>query len=125
MGGTIGVAPGLLNPRTGEQLRHRLRSEVAQAGGGRAGERLRLLRQSVPELPGNVDVGEDLVHEIGAERVLDRLVGQKLGARVGPVVRVERLALCPGGDDRDDPHDHRQREHDGNPAASMARHVSH
>ena len=93
----VGAAPGLLHPRACERTLREARGRVLQARGRRSGQRLRPLRQRGADLGGHVDVGIELVDEVGRKRLAYDLVLEHLAARVAPGPRLERDPLHPHG----------------------------
>src|SRR3954451_23734881 len=110
VGGEVGGHPGVLHLRPGEQPRSGLTRELLDTPSHRRGERLCLWRQHGPQPCRDVDVTEQLIDQVGAERGLDLLALQDLAAGRGPVRGVERLAVDPDGERTSESDQRRQDE---------------
>ena len=127
MGAAVGLLPQGLHPgRLERPARHGVGS-VAQAGRGRARQRLQLGRQALAAArPGTSTFAYSSIDEVGGKRVADLLVLEQLGARVHPLVRVERLLVRPAGQDREEPEEGREDQQPGDepPARATGRGVT-
>ena len=102
VGAPIRLLPQLLCARAREQPIHALHSDSLERPGGRASQRLEPRRQRVFELGLYVDVRVELVDQVDRQLPPDLVVLEQLGARIGPVVGVQQLAVRPDGEDRQD-----------------------
>ena len=71
-----------------------------QRPGGRPGQRREARREGLFQFALDVDVGEEFIGEVVGELGLDLFVLEELVAGVDPVVGVQRLAVDPYREDR-------------------------
>jgi hypothetical protein len=100
---------------------HALLRQLAQPVRSRPGERLEPRRQRVRHLALNVDVGVHLIDDDLRNLLADVFVAQQPRARVGPVVRVEHLAIGPDREDRQQRKQRSDREEAAHEVAPTAR----
>ena len=105
VGDPVGLLPEHLNPWRLEGLLRGLGRELTDSGRRRRGDRLEVLGQSLLQVRRDVDVRVELIDGVVRERVRDLLVLEQLAAGVDPLVRVERLAVDPAGEDRQEGED--------------------
>ena len=116
MGGAVGGAPGAFGLGGFQRPFGDFGGELVQRPGGRAGEGREPRREGLFQFGLDVDVGEEFVGEVVGELGLDLVVLEELVAGVDPVVGVERLAVDPDREDRqegDQGGDDQQRRDDG------------
>jgi hypothetical protein len=100
VGATVGSAPEAFGLRGFQRPFGDFRSELVQRPGSRAGERCEPRRERLFQFGLNVDVGEEFVGQVIGELGTDLVVLKQPIAGVDPVVGVERLAIDPDREDR-------------------------
>ena len=100
VGGAVGRAPEAFGLRGFQRPFGDFGSELVQRPGGRPGEGREPRREGLFQFGLDVDVGEEFVGEVVGELGPDLVVLQELVAGVHPVVGVERLAVDPDREDR-------------------------
>ncbi len=112
----VGGRPERLDLRALQRPFGDLRRERAQAGRDRGGERLQPRRQLFFQLRLHRFVGGELFGEVVGEPFVDLLVGEDPAAGADPVVGVQRLAVGPDREGREQREDRADDEQHRDPA---------
>ena len=96
----VRLFPERLRPRPAKQLFGSAHGELLQSFGGGPSEWLRARRQGLLQLALHVAIRIDPIRQEDRDLALNRLILEQVAARLGPVLGVKQLPICPKREDR-------------------------